>query len=485
MFPLQQLLMLVLFVGTTLVLMPLSLFVYDNDEGINVMKAVLVGDGYPLYTQTWSDQPPIFTQLLNAVFALFGPSMTVARLLVLVLAALFIWAFTSTIRLQLGTMAAWVALLLLMLSDNFLRLSLSVMIGLPALSFAMVAIYLVQRHKYLRARRFGHLGLLIASGLLMGIAMQTKVFVAFLVPLLALDLVDWGRDWWAHRSDFGPKVGYALLFGMVTVATWLGIGLYYHALDFNMLLGAHLNANVRSAYEGDGGWRELSRFLLFDYGHLLLAIAGVMALAVRRQWHGLLPLSWLGIAVLLLSNHSPIWYHHYQIVAIPLCWLAAYCVPLFENQSTVAANADPRHTAFLLRTGPLIAMGLVLLVLYSRVKATVPYYNQRVYDTEVVALLQSDKANTKWVFADQAIYPFYAHLPVPPEIAVFSRKRFFGESLSNRMLLDVLDRYHPEQILLTRFKDELLSDPEFVGYLNAHYTTVQENINYGYYQLNR
>ena len=189
--------------------------------------------------------------------------------------------------------------------------------------------------------------------------------------------------------------------------------------------------------------------------------------------------------MLLLSNHSPIWYHHYQIVAIPLCWLAAYCVPLFETQSTVATDAGPRRTAFLPRIGPLIAMGLVLLVMYSRVKATVPYYNQRVYDTEVVALLQRDVANTTWVFADQAIYPFYAHLPVPPEIAVFSRKRFFGETLSNRMLVDILDRYHPEQILLTRFKDELLSDPEFVGYLNAHYTTVQENINYGYYQLNR
>ena len=105
-----QFLLLAVFIFGTLLVMPLNLFVFDNDEGINVIKAVLVADGYPLYTQTWSDQPPIFTQLLQIVFAIFGETMVVARLLVLALATLFVWAYTSTIRLQLGTAAAWVAI---------------------------------------------------------------------------------------------------------------------------------------------------------------------------------------------------------------------------------------------------------------------------------------------------------------------------------------------------------------------------------------
>lgn len=481
----------VVFLGMTLLIMPLSLFAYDNDEGINVMKAVLMADGYPLYTQTWSDQPPIFTQLLQWVFALFGQSMMAARLLVLGLATLFIWAFTSVIRLQLGMAAAWVALLLLMLSDNFLRLSLSVMIGLPALSFAMVAIYFLQRYKCVQSSSFQRLWLIVAGGILMGIAIQTKVFVAFLVPLLALDLLDFGRDWNAQRHAIWPKLGIAILFGAVTMVTWAAIGVYYHALDVNMLLGAHLNANVRSAYDGDGGWGELSRFLFFDYGHLLLAMAGVIAMIVRRQWHGLLPLSWFVVAALLLSNHSPIWYHHYQIVAIPLCWLAAYLVPLFRDHSTDAPRDIVNEQFAVVSSGPrwlwqgtITALFILILALtYARIKATVPYYNQRIYDSEVITLLQSEADNTHWVFADQAVYPFYANLRVPPEIAVFSRKRFFGESLNNSMLMDVLQRYQPEQVLLTRFKDELLGDPEFVGYLNDHYTIVQENINYAYYQL--
>jgi hypothetical protein len=130
---------------------------------------------------------------------------------------------------------------------------------------------------------------------------------------------------------------------------------------------------------------------------------------------------------------------------------------------------------------------IVLLggVIALRAERAVPYYNQRDYDLEVVAHLTAGAPDTQWVFADQAIYPFYAGLRVPPELAVFSRKRFFGENLNNQILLDVMQRYQPEQVLLTRFKADLLADPEFAGYLAAHYTTVQETAEYGYYRFAR
>jgi 4-amino-4-deoxy-L-arabinose transferase-like glycosyltransferase len=483
----MQLAMPAVFVLGVLLVMPLGLFVYDNDEGINVMKAVLMADGYPLYTETWSDQPPVFTQLLAWSFALFGQSMIVARLLVLVLTTIFVWAFTNTIRLHLGTAAAWVALLLLMLSDNFMRLSVSVMIGLPALSFAMVGIYLLQRFKVSATRHAARLWYLLGGGILLGVAVQTKVFVAFLVPLLALDLVDWGRNWRDPEERRWTQVGHVVLFGAATVLTWGAIGVYYHALDFNMLLSAHLNTNVQSAYEGEGGWGELSRYLRFDYGHVLLGLAGAVAILVRRQWSGLLPLSWLVGALILLSNHSPIWYHHYQIVAIPLCWLTAYLTPLFQAQpdhSSTPATAV-QAVSYLPRIGVAVALFFVLVLGYTRVKESIPLYNQRSYDAEIVALLQQDAANTHWVFTDRAIYPFYAGLPVPPEIAVFSRKRFFGHTLNNTDLLTVMETYQPEQVLLMRFRDDLLTDAQFVGYLDAHYTKVAETPDYVYFQVNR
>lgn len=465
----QQLLLLLCFVGSALLIMPLSLFVFDNDEGINVIKAVLMADGYPLYTQTWSDQPPVFTQLLQWSFALFGAQMVVARLLVLALTTLFIWAYTSTIRLHLGMAGAWVALLLLLLSDNFLRLSISAMIGLPALSFAMVAIYLLQRYKQHPGR-----WLLIGAGLLMAVSMQTKFYTAVIAPVLFFDLLNFDQRWRNDPTRFRRQLRAALLWAVVTALGYLTIGFYYQAFDLAMLFGAHLNGAVQAAYAADGGPQELLRYLLFDYGHLLAAALGIGVIWARRLGHGLLPLGWLLLALLLLSNHRPLWYHHYQLLAIPLCWLGAYLVLLLPTQPRPQA----RHWAL-----PVVVLLIALIIL--RAQRTIPDYNQRGYDQELVALLAADAPNTHWVFADQAIYPFYAGLRVPPEIAVFSRKRFFGENLNNQILLDVMQRYHPEQVLLTRFKDDLLADPEFAGYLAAHYTEVQEVPDYAYYRLQR
>lgn len=481
-----QLLIPIVFVIGTLVLMPVfDLFVYDNDEGINVIKAVLMTDGYPLYTATWSDQPPIFTQLLQFVFALFGETMAVARLLVLALTTLFVWAYTSTIRLHLGIAAAWVALALLMLSDNFLRLSVSVMIGLPALSFAMVAIYLLQHYKQ-QPRTW----MLLLSALLMGLSIQTKFFTLILVPIIGLDLLGFGHETAVSQQEFWRRLGSAVVWGVTIVAVYLAIGLYYQALDLDMLLNSHLSQDVQAAYADESSWAELRDFMLYDYGHLLLALLGLGIIAMRRMWHGLLPIGWLLLASVLLLNHRPVWYHHYQLISIPLCWLATYAVvPLFDNRishphGTTMAQATTwgREQWWRALLGVQVALVLGGLI-YLRSERTIPYYNQRPYDQEIVDQLSAHAAETNWVFTDRAIYPFYAGLPVPPEIAVFSRKRFFGENLDNQLLLGVMEKYHPEQVLLTRFQDELLTDPRFVTYLDGHYTKIQENPDYVYYRL--
>ncbi|MEJ2263532.1 MAG: hypothetical protein P8X95_08800 [Anaerolineales bacterium] len=56
---------------------------FDGDEGINLMKTVLVMRGYPLYDQIWSDQPPLLTYLLVAAFRVFGVEVNVGRLTVI------------------------------------------------------------------------------------------------------------------------------------------------------------------------------------------------------------------------------------------------------------------------------------------------------------------------------------------------------------------------------------------------------------------
>lgn len=64
---------------------PAHEFAWKYDEGVNALKARLFLEGYSLYSEVWTDQPPLFTLLIAATFTLFGQSVFVARALVLVL----------------------------------------------------------------------------------------------------------------------------------------------------------------------------------------------------------------------------------------------------------------------------------------------------------------------------------------------------------------------------------------------------------------
>ncbi len=70
-------------------------FRWNVDEGIDLMKAELVRAGYPLYTQTYSDQPPGLTLALVVLFNLIGTSIEAGRAVVVV--------FTSALTLLLQT----------------------------------------------------------------------------------------------------------------------------------------------------------------------------------------------------------------------------------------------------------------------------------------------------------------------------------------------------------------------------------------------
>ncbi len=96
-----------LFVAGILLLIPLdNVFEYDPDEGINVMKALLHIKGYALYTEIWSDQPPLLTIIMSYWFKLFGLSVYNGRLLILIFSALLLWAFYQIVRNSWGHLCA-------------------------------------------------------------------------------------------------------------------------------------------------------------------------------------------------------------------------------------------------------------------------------------------------------------------------------------------------------------------------------------------
>ncbi|MCB0093504.1 MAG: glycosyltransferase family 39 protein, partial [Caldilineaceae bacterium] len=291
----------------------------DYDEGINLMKALLFQRGYALYTEIWSDQPPLLTALLAGWFALVGDSVLAGRVLILAFAAGLVWTMHNALYRHTSGLAALGAVALLLFSQEFIRLSSSVMIGLPALALAMVALWLLLRY------RDTDRGIWLAlSAIAMACAAQIKLWAVVAVPaaLLYLLLSDAARPHAVRisRRTLLETVGWLIVTGIGYVV----IGFVFGALRMDQLIAPHFDADTRTAFLYTNNLLYLRYAMQRHIPYLLLALVGVIWAARWRQMEIILPLVWFGASVVALAVQRPLWHHHITLFTIPLCWLSAY-----------------------------------------------------------------------------------------------------------------------------------------------------------------
>ena len=243
------------------------------------------------------------------------------RLLVLIFAALLVWTFAQIVRLTVGDRPAMIATLCLILSCNFVRLSVSAMIGIPCLTFALLAIYgfviFDSRQNTLEPWKKSILPMV--SGGFMALSLLTKMFTLFLIPLIA--------GFWIWSSlKINKKIAsqslilfsIGLIFGFIAISLSLGSSNY-----LGEFWQFHISNNLKSKFVNEVSWQDVALFYLQDFDYVIICLWGIFALKESRYSLPKFPLVWLGSITILLLNHKPLWYHHYLLVSIPICWLAA------------------------------------------------------------------------------------------------------------------------------------------------------------------
>jgi len=63
----------------------LEAYAWSNDEGLYAQRAALANEGYPLYTETFLNKPPLYVWILQLAFRMAGRTLAVARLATLCL----------------------------------------------------------------------------------------------------------------------------------------------------------------------------------------------------------------------------------------------------------------------------------------------------------------------------------------------------------------------------------------------------------------
>lgn len=441
-----------------------QVFEFDPDEGNNVIKALLVREGYSYGTEIWTDQPPLFSYLLVPAFAIFGTTMDVARGVVSAASAALVFGLYEALRRSVGHLGALTAAGLLVGSALYVPLSISVMIGLPSVTCltlsALLALEAGRSGTRSRSARWTIAG---AAGALAGAAVGIKLFAVPVVPVLLGTTLLHLRA--GPRPDAGPTFvasagravlraaserGAAFVLGFV-VLSFLSLAPLFMAESFSGLLETHQTAREQAKGSTDG-FSTLSHFVADDALLFGLALLGTVVALVRRTWDALPWLGWLVLAAVALLDHSPIWPHHRLLLTVPAAALAghAFCSDLRLLVHHPKVEQAYRYAV------PCVALALVALSSSQKGRLEpmiepVPWaaWTSSPADWKIFAEFSRYATHSNFVAAARPTFAFRAGRPVPPNLAVTSWKRFRVGLLSAKRVAKDVDETNPETVLFS------------------------------------
>lgn len=439
-----------------------SAFQLGGDEGFELVKGLMWSKGFVFYRDIWNDQPPVHTFLLGILFKMFGNEVFVARLLAVFFGGGLLVVFYNLICGISGRVVACVASLFLVAAPEFLHLSASVMLEIPALSLGLFSVWLFKV-----SRDRCDVKLLIFSGIIMGLAFQTKMISALFLPPMAITLVTsvkFNCYFSSLRTSwqiFSPLLGWFFVVIAIT-------GCIFVVSDetVSLLWGTHFTNITESGKLGTPQDYPFSWLVFKDYldGVLGVVIALTCICFNRRLRDILFPLGLLITLLFVHSFHRPYWRYYDVHFSIPISWLAGYGI---VNTCKWVLRTDFK-IRFIIES--LFALLFVSICLYSgsRVFDQIQLMTSRGkwQDFKIIDVVKQKSSNTRWFYSDENLYEFYCGLKVPPELTVVPLKRFWVHQITREAICRFIERYQPEQLLL---KDGGETEMMLREFLVTHY----------------
>lgn len=448
------------------------------------MKAWLSNLDFQLYQEIWNDQPPILTHLLASTFSVIEPNVNLARGLVLLFATALLWQTWLVLYLLGGTVHAYIGSLFLAIAPNYWKLSVSVMVGLPCITLAMTAVLsIILWHS--TGKNFW----LIISAVFLSLSVLTKLFTLFLAPVIVTGIVidrlgSIKKVSWRSRIK-APVLWIAVFtgFSLLVLLSLVGIDNIY------LLVDNHTSARNIAAFQD----LALSQSLRNDYRLFLVGftIWGSIIAYQRKQWQVLYFSAWSAIAYFLLVNHRPVWYHQVLLLHIPAIVMVGYAM------GEIVTTVMRRGSSYLRFNWRIILALFTVAIFYAailligeqtkttakEIKSWQTACNSTVQSTSLdrqfLNEIEQFGSQTNWIITDSPIFAFRAGIAVPPATAVLSRKQLETGNITEAELIDIIERYQPEQIFFKRFDWSQVSN-----FLDRDYQLVKQTNNFRLYVRN-
>jgi hypothetical protein len=431
-------------------------FELDADEGINLIKAMMTLNGFDLYSEVWSDQPPILNTVLVTWFRLLGMNVNVGRILVLGFSTVLLMSAMHYLQRSWGLPHAILGAIAITTLPVYKTLSVSIMIGLPSIAIAMMAFMgLIRWHEDARYPW------LIVSAILLALSVMTKLWTGILAPIFLLGIFFSKARVFQERNALGESVRPLFVWGgCFLIVLALIVIFLVGPLYAPQLVNVHLAASETEKMQAVGEGNSMLSYLDDSIPLYFLSIAGVIVAIQTQKWHALYLVAWGVAAYLLLSWNVPFWHHHQLLITIPAAILGSIAmghamVDLYQRarRSTILNIAAIPSAIILLLTINFAVQRIPPTI--RGFKLNLPnicgtYDPAEQTDFEIVAIMGNYADRTNIVFTDRPMYAFRSGLPVHPYLAVMTEKRYSTGQPTQEEILAILEETSPEQVILGR-----------------------------------
>jgi hypothetical protein len=431
------------FLGLVVLLGPWwGVYQFNTDEGINLAKADLVSNGFVLYTEIWSDQPPLMTYILATINLLGLDSVSHARAVILGFGGLAIVSMFILVRQECSRFAAWVTVMFLATSQLFLKFVVSILIGLPAIALSVFAMMLVSVSNA-KHYRWSTLG----AGMVFGLALQIKMFVFLLAPVIVLVMLFSKSKPASNESGGIPALNSLFIFTVGTLSTFSLVALISGGFAVDQLVSTHTQASDISRLAKRGGIQFIWKIMrLSEMQLVVFSCISAVILIVNRNPAIRVPLAWIAITVIALSFHRPLWKHHFLLFIVPLCWLAGAGMDQLKES---IANYSKGN--LLVKKAVMFAIVMTIAASsYPSLVGTHQRYSYREQNLEPLERLKWFASGSNWVITDFPLDAYRAELLVPPDLAVFSAKRVLTGKLTVDDVREAMDEFSAPQVSLRK-----------------------------------
>jgi len=268
--------------------------------------------------------------------------------------------------------------------------------------------------------------------------------------------------WKAPRKE-SIKVG--AIWGLMVFASCVCTAAAFGFGGISMLVQPHIRVG---AYPGISKPADFAFPVELIYGHWEVYLCVLVALGViwkKRLWS---EATFPGILLLTVTivhlMHRPWWYYYYPHHAIPLAWIAAILVREAIEPIERAFKASQLRLDALLAAATLSGLSAIS---FTRAEEELKRMQARpkIANSRILTRIHQYRDQTRWFYAQPVVYAFHARLPVPPELAVVTLKRYWSGEMTWQKLLKTVERYHPEQMLLLNSP----MGPEWNEFLSTKY----------------